>query len=133
MVLLKNDGKGNYSFPGSGDMIDNEFYYSPTDSAIDFAAADVNNDGYLDLIVTYILGEGTGMGMRLFINNGNGTFSRSDNAFPSKYFDVDYGTNLWIIYLRTGDFNHDGWVDVFAEGQEAGDFLFLALPRMLPI
>ena len=31
----------------------------------------------------------------------------------------------WIIYLRAGDFNHDGWVDIFAEGQEAGDFLFL--------
>lgn len=124
MVMLKNDGKGNFSFPGSGDMIDNEFYYSATKNAIAFASADVNNDGRMDLIASYVIGSYAGTGMWLFINNGDGTFTTIDNAFPSKYFDID-GNNLWLDYLRTGDFNHDGWVDVYSEGSEAGDFLFL--------
>jgi hypothetical protein len=60
---------------------------------------DFNNDGYADLIVA-------GGGHKLFINNQNNTFTESVNPFV-------YNNHEMESYC-VGDFNHDGYLDVYA-------------------
>jgi hypothetical protein len=60
---------------------------------------DFNNDGWVDLIVA-------GGGHKLFINNQNNTFTESVNPFV-------YNNHQMESYC-VGDFNHDGYLDVYA-------------------
>src|SRR5262249_28932379 len=63
------------------------------------AIADVNNDGLPDVLVTQYLG------VRLFLNNGNGTFR-----------DVTEESGLrnpaWGMSAAFADFDRDGWLDL---------------------
>jgi len=124
IVRLKNDGTGSFEFPNSGDIIDNEFFHLPDWMGVEMASVDVNNDGYLDLLIAYQGVPDDGGGIWLFLNNQDDTFTKIENAFPSEYFDVIH-SGWWIIYLRTADFNGDGWIDVHGEGVAIGDYLFL--------
>ena len=65
---------------------------------------DINNDGYIDI---YIGGKSFNPG-KLFLNNGNGTFtdiSTSSGIFTGQT-DVDRSATF-------GDFDNDGWLDLF--------------------
>ncbi len=63
-------------------------------------AADLNGDGYTDLVVT------TATGVDILWNNGNGTFSESALAAP-------YG---WYSGAAVADLNGDGRPDIFVAG-----------------
>ncbi len=71
------------------------------------ACGDCDNDGDLDLVVCGDHG-GTGAGRitRLFINNGNGSFTATDPGFVGVY----YSSLAW------GDYNNDGWLDLVIAG-----------------
>lgn len=66
------------------------------------AVGDFNRDGYQDL---FVLG-GPGAADRLFINNGDGTFT--DRA-------ASWGVAAthWGFGIAVGDYNRDGWLDIY--------------------
>ncbi|MCB9844925.1 MAG: CRTAC1 family protein [Phycisphaeraceae bacterium] len=66
------------------------------------AAADFNNDGWMDIFVV----SGEQFPDRLFINNGDGTFT--DRATEAGVDRHHYGMGIAI-----GDYDDDGWVDIF--------------------
>jgi len=73
------------------------------------AAADFNNDGWIDLYVANL-----GFPDRLLINNQDGTFS--DRAAAAGLTDLQFHRSVAV-----GDLNNDGWIDLFA-GTEAAPF-----------
>lgn len=66
-------------------------------------AGDFNNDGWQDL---FVIGGGDGMADKLFINQKDGTF-----------IDMAQSAGLGTLHLgmgaSAGDFNNDGWLDIY--------------------
>jgi enediyne biosynthesis protein E4 len=76
---------------------------------------DYNNDGYMDLLVTGgVIGTGFD---RLFRNNGNGTFTKITTDPVVTY-------NHWAGGSSWGDFNNDGYLDLFVGGYDGINLLF---------
>ena len=65
------------------------------------AVGDYNNDGWPDLLVTCL------SGVVLYRNNRDGTFT--DVTKPAGLF----GDNLWATGAAFGDYDNDGWADLF--------------------
>ncbi len=87
--------------------VSNDYFtgtYSNSNYPAGGAVADFNNDGWQDLFVT--TGGSAGNPDRLFINNGDGTFT--DEAVSWGLTTVHYGKGVAV-----GDFNGDGWVDIY--------------------
>lgn len=93
--LFRNDGSCKFTDVTDDAGVAAAPYYSHG-----VAAADYDNDGFPDLLVT-----GYG-GLLLWHNNGDGTFSES--AVPSGLTD-----NLWSTSTAWGDFNNDGRLDLY--------------------
>ena len=92
-LLLINDGEGNFTTAN-----ENTIALSNIGMVTSAAFADINNDGWKDLIVT-----GEWMPMTIFINN-HGKFEKTI---------VPNSTGLWqTVYLD--DVNGDGHVDIMA-------------------
>jgi hypothetical protein len=92
--LMRNNGDGTFT---------NVTAAAGLAGAIDFTGIqaffrDFNNDGWLDLLVT-------GSSHKMFVNNGNMTFTEDDNGFV-------YGTKF-MESCAIGDVNHDGFLDVY--------------------
>ncbi|MCB0554401.1 MAG: PKD domain-containing protein [Phaeodactylibacter sp.] len=99
-VLFRNNGNGtftDYSFP-SGLIT----AFQGVGTGLQAKFADFDNDGFIDLLYTTISGSHV-----LLRNNGNGTFSKVNNAFP-----VSGGAHLHTAAV--GDLNNDGFLDVYA-------------------
>ncbi|MBS1597216.1 MAG: VCBS repeat-containing protein [Bacteroidetes bacterium] len=91
--LLLNDGKGNFRMADESVIGLKDIGIVTTSSF-----ADLNNDGWVDLIVT-----GEWMPMKIFINN-KGVF---------KAMDIPQSTGLWqSLYIK--DINGDGYADILA-------------------
>src|SRR5947208_1853895 len=92
---------------GSGDrarpsILDPRFAGSGLDVAgygMGVAVGDVNNDGFPDVLVTEY------SGLRLFLNNGNGTFT--DITKEAGLESVLWGTSACFF-----DYDRDGWLDL---------------------
>ncbi|MFN3343968.1 MAG: ASPIC/UnbV domain-containing protein, partial [Flavobacteriales bacterium] len=86
--------------------------------------ADFDNDGDMDVFMGASSNWG-GLSHKLYRNNGDGTFT---NITAGSGFDLYYG-NLGIENYP-GDFNNDGWVDVYGLGGlimfNDGDMTFTA-------
>lgn len=93
-LLYHNNGDGTFSKITSGPVVNDEQWGSGC------AWADYNNDLKLDLLVSNTNGT-----MRLYRNEGNGSFTQAENIFdniPENYY-----------YPSWGDFDNDGWIDIF--------------------
>jgi hypothetical protein len=91
IVYAKNNGDGTFAYPT---------VTTPSAAAGIVAAADFNNDGKLDFVVA-------GFGLTTFLGKGDGSFTQGQTIA------IGSGSNSCgpgLIF--TGDFNHDGNMDV---------------------
>jgi len=110
--LLLNDGKGFFS-----DITDTHL---PKDDNRCFSVAflDIDNDGDIDIVTGNTNGDGFGgeTPFSVYLNNGKGMFTNSDNILPESIkgrgFDIDFA-----------DFNGDGIRDLFLSNRGSQDFL----------
>lgn len=116
--LMLGNGDGTFQAPTAVFT----FQYSGVSLTIEpatLAAADVNNDGKLDLVV---VGDAIGV----YLGNGNGTFSSS----PSYYDPFSPGG----FQIAIADFNLDGKPDIAIDGQILlgnGNGTFQGIPAVL--
>jgi photosystem II stability/assembly factor-like uncharacterized protein len=78
------------------------------------AWADINDDGYDDLIVTEA---GSGSRNDLYLNDGAGKFTKLTSG-PVGSDIADSRAATW------GDFNNDGYIDLFVTNQGTANFLY---------
>lgn len=105
--ILLNDGSGNFSFAPPGSMPDRH----ASDPGF-IASADVNQDGWLDLVFT---GQADGVG--LFINDQDGTFSDQ-----SSYLPIDIPPDWGYKRCIPADLNDTGYPDLVCAGVGLGLF-----------
>jgi hypothetical protein len=112
-VLFANDGmppRYNYFFRNDNLLSFTNVAYSiglvDSSSTLCLAAADYNNDGYPDLFLGTQSNPGSLLTSILYKNNGNGTFT---NATDSS----GVTTNFYTWGAEWGDFNNDGFMDLF--------------------
>jgi hypothetical protein len=100
--LHRNNGDGTFTSVGAEAGV-----ADPTQSWSS-AWADYDNDGDMDVFIgASSMGSG---GHKLYVNNGDGTFT---NVTEGSGFDLQTGVS---IENMPGDFNNDGWVDVLGAG-----------------
>jgi hypothetical protein len=105
--VFLNDGDGTFGARSD--------YTGGPVSQYSLAMADVNNDGFIDVLTTQSNGR-----LYTFINDGDGTFTVGDDYY--------YGTGETdsIERIETGDFNGDGFADVVG-GSYSDDRLVIFL------
>ena len=114
-VFYWNNGDGTFTKVTQGDPVQDAGYHTGA------AAADYDNDGYLDLVVSAGLGASATQNM-LYHNNGDGTFSRTSGGVVTNqlgYFDA----------CAWADYDNDGFIDLFItdnglDGNGARNLLF---------
>lgn len=111
IFVYKQDDSGNFvEVNNSGLDFQSKYNISNFDENIvsgGMAAGDINNDGFLDLLVS-VWGTNTiGAELTLFKNNGNGTFS--DISLSSGLGNLN--ASRWQPLFH--DFNNDGYLDIY--------------------
>jgi len=96
--LLLSNGYGNFTL---SDVTDVGFFHGAT-------AADINNDGYPDLVVTNNMGP---VAIYSLINQRNGTFVKDETRISGI-------TNSGYYSVELLDLNDDGKIDLVAGGHE---------------
>lgn len=106
MTIYKNNGDGTFS---EVDLSGKDFVGLQES---DLVMADVNNDGYLDIIAFGTPNDDSGKHADIYLNNGDGefNFTRSTAAGGNGL----YGSAEPEV--RVCDLNHDGLVDIISTG-----------------
>jgi hypothetical protein len=113
-LVLLNDGTGHFA-PLPNAIPAKPF--SPSDTALDLDAYDINGDGYQDLFVVFSRWTYVGRYIQVLINNQDGTF-RDETALRLPQ-SVNY--DAWITWVLLHDLNMDEHLDIVAQpisGQE---------------
>lgn len=105
-TLLRNNGDGTFT---DVTVESGLLSFGPTQTA---TWADFNNDGWLDLFIGHeSLPNQPAHPSQLFINNHDGTFSEvADRAGCQAV--------LFMKGVTSGDFDNDGWPDIFISGRD---------------
>jgi len=108
-VFLANDQGNDGLFRNHGNFnftkITSDTVSNCGGNSFSSAWSDIDNDGDVDLFVTNSFWATTLLENFLFINNGNGTFSRVSNTTPATDLDWSYGCAF-------GDYDNDGFEDL---------------------
>lgn len=114
--LVNNGGMFYLGQPGTAPALN--FTAGLTNAALKgtgCAWGDYDNDGFVDLVVAAIFGQGTGITTpnRIFHNNGNGTFTEITGIPPTSTFDSCH-------HPTWSDYDGDGDLDLFFASGGAG-------------
>jgi hypothetical protein len=108
-VFLANDQGSNALFRNEGNFnftkIATDTVSNTNSRSFSSAWSDVDNDGDLDLFVTNSFATGQLLLNFLYLNNGNGSFTRVNNTVPATDTDWSYGCAF-------GDYDNDGFEDL---------------------
>jgi hypothetical protein len=109
--LLRNNGDGTFA-----DVTEDAgvLSFHPTQTA---AWADFDNDGWLDLFVGNESAPGDSHPSELYRNNGDGTFTE----IAGRVGLADLG---YVKGVAWGDYDNDGWPDLYVSRKGAGNLLF---------
>jgi hypothetical protein len=91
-LVTVQDGTSAFSSTGVG-------FGTGSDNTIPIAVGDVDNDGYVDLVVGNWLGQDA-----VYLNDGDGTFDTLQHPFGS--------SSARTHSIALGDINFDGWLDI---------------------
>lgn len=97
--LFRNEGHFNFT------KITSDTVSNCGGNSFSSAWSDIDNDGDIDLFVTNSFGTTTLWTNFLFLNNGNGSFTRVVNTAPATDLDWSYGCAF-------GDYDNDGFEDL---------------------
>jgi hypothetical protein len=128
--ILLNDGTGNFyqrgfSFPDDVKNSTGHSYHSvPT-----ISVADLDGDGDLDVVRSHVGHNYAGAGMTIEENLGGGKFKtafysefcatpKTKEVWPKKESN-EY--NCWVSDYKFGDFNKDGFIDIYLDGHNANN------------
>ena len=126
--VLLNDGTGNFYERGFEfeDVFTKTtgFAYQSTPA---MAVADLDGDGDLDIVRSFVGNLYSGAGMTIEENIGNGQFRTVlfdewcvGNKDKSDWMRHEGGShNCWVNDFKFGDFNKDGLVDIYLDGHDA--------------
>ncbi len=105
-LLYTNLGNGGFKKVTSGPVVTGSF------GSLASAAADIDNDGFLDLFVSVNNG-----GDKLYLGRGDGTFASVASGAPTG--DSGHGNGCaWA------DYDRDGFVDLYVVNSDQNNFLY---------
>jgi hypothetical protein len=99
-VLYRNNGDGTFTKINSGDPVQDFDYHTGT------SGADFDNDGFLDLFVAAGIEAPSARPLRLYHNNGDGTFSKVSGGVVTNQLGF-FDAGVWA------DYDNDGFLDLF--------------------
>ncbi|MCC5916119.1 MAG: VCBS repeat-containing protein [Cryomorphaceae bacterium] len=107
-TLFKNLGNFQFEKVTEGDIVSDE------KNSVGAAWGDINNDGFLDLLVV----NASGQNNDLYINNGDGTFQKQ----TSGAIVTDGGDGHGAVFF---DANNDGYLDAYVTNDQSPSFLYI--------
>ncbi len=110
--LMRNEGDGTFTDVGAAAGV------ADTGSSFNASWFDYDRDGWLDLIVTngvYLDGSTN----QLYRNDGDGTFTNVTTAAG-----LSESSGFGTIGLAVGDYDDDGWLDIFFHGRMTANRLY---------
>jgi hypothetical protein len=110
-ALYRNNGDGTFT-----DVTKQAGVYNPDGRAMSAAAADMNNDGYLDVVVA-----NDAMENYYYQNTGKGTFE--DKALLTGLAFGEHGQGVSSMGPTIGDVDRDGLLDVYIPDMGYGSLL----------
>jgi hypothetical protein len=112
--LLRNNGDGTFTDVTTASGL---LFFKPTQAAV---WADFNNDGWLDVFIGAENSNSMDIGgvhtCALYINNHDGTFTDVTQT-------ASCGITSYVKGVTAGDFNNDGWPDIFISTLDGRKFL----------
>lgn len=114
--LLINDGSGHFVM--ANDQVLPDRLGGSTWGSLDLEPADINNDGFMDVIISVqSKAFDSEANIQLLLNNQDGSFiDKSENLNLNLTPYTDDGGIGWIPWISAADMNGDGYIDFVTTG-----------------
>lgn len=99
-LYIRNNGDGVFQIE------QNDLTYQGSSVSSTVAAADLNNNGYLDLVIGGIATVQDDNALGIYYNNGDGTFDHHP------FWSIPTVVNTEAVNIELVDINNNGWIDI---------------------